>query len=327
MGVFYKFGTCLAAVILAGGVSTAASALTLKVADSHNSSHSTVIALKEMGHAISKRTNGQVKFKVFANGVLGTEAQAINQLRTGILDIVRTSPADLEKFNPTYSAFLLPYLFKDVSATDKAMAVIKDDVFQSHPETGFMGLTWNIANPRSFYTVNKQIKTPDDLKGLKIRVPNSHSMAQAVEMLGATPTPVPWSESYTAIQQGIVDGAEGSPTALIDSKQVEIVKYFSFDRHFIIPDMVIISKKTWDKLTDQQKQIFKEEADVYTKKVEQLESKKVDGAIAESKKHGIVFTDVDIEPFKARVKPLYDAIAENNPEAAAIVAKIEKAQE
>ena len=115
-----------------------------------------------------------------------------------------------------------------------------------------MGLSWNTAGARSFYTVDREINSPEDLAGLKIRVPNSRSMTQAVEMLGATATPVPWGEVYTALQQGIVDGAEGSPTSLIDGKFVEVVRHFSFDRHFTIPDVLIISTKTWSKLSDEQ---------------------------------------------------------------------------
>nr|WP_321461921.1 TRAP transporter substrate-binding protein [uncultured Cohaesibacter sp.] len=322
-----KIGAFLVASIAAGALSTAASALTIKVSDSHNNNHSTVIALNEMSANIEKRTNGDVTVQVFGAGVLGTESEMINQLRMGILDMVRTAPTDLEKFNPVYSAFLLPYLFKDDAGVEKAMNAVKEDVFNAHPEAGFMGLSWNTAGARSFYTVSKEINSPEDLAGLKIRVPNSRSMSQAVEMLGATATPVPWGEVYTALQQGIVDGAEGSPTSLIDGKFVEIVRHFSFDRHFTIPDVLIISTKTWKKLSDEQKAIFKEEAETYTQRVAQLEEEKISKAIEQAKEQGVVFKEVDLEPFKARVMSLYDALRADNAEAAAIVARIEKAQE
>lgn len=322
-----KIGTFLVASIAVGAVCTSASALTLKVSDSHNNNHSTVIALNEMSASIKERTNGDVTVQVFGAGVLGTESEMINQLRTGILDMVRTAPTDLEKFNPVYSAFLLPYLFKDDAGVEKAMNEVKEDVFQSKPDSGFMGLAWNTAGARSFYTVDREINSPEDLAGLKIRVPNSRSMTQAVEMLGATATPVPWGEVYTALQQGIVDGAEGSPTSLIDGKFVEVVRHFSFDRHFTIPDVLIMSTKTWAKLSDDQKAIFKEEAEKYTKRVAELEEEKVSKAIALSKEQGVVFKDVDLEPFKARVMPLYDELRANNKEAADIVARIEKAQQ
>ena len=322
-----KLETLLAASIAFGAFCTSASALTLKVSDSHNNSHSTVIALTEMSEHVKERTDGDLKIQVFGAGVLGTESEMINQLRTGILDMVRTAPTDLEKFNPVYSAFLLPYLFKDNEGVDKAMAAVKEDVFASHPEAGFMGLSWNTAGARSFYTVDKEINTPEDLAGLKIRVPNSRSMAQAVEMLGATPTPVPWGEVYTALQQGIVDGAEGSPTSLIDGKFVEVVRHFSFDRHFTIPDVLIISTKSWKKLSDEQKAIMKDEAEIYTQRVAQLEEEKVSKAIEDSKKQGVTFKDVDLAPFKARVMPLYDQLSADNKEAAEIVSRIETAQE
>ncbi|WP_176083186.1 TRAP transporter substrate-binding protein [Martelella sp. HB161492] len=324
---YSKFGLGIATALAFGALASSASALTLRVSDSHNADHSTVIALEEMGQHLDERTNGEVKFKVFPNGVLGTEAEMINQLRTGILDIVRTNPADLEKFNPVYSAFLLPYLFNDDASATVAMNAVKDEVFQTHLDTGFMGIAWNIAPSRSFYTVNKQINTPEDLAGLKIRVPNSRSMADAVQLLGATPTPIPFGDVYTALQQGIVDGAEGSPAALIDSKQVEIVKYFSYDRHFLIPDVMIISTKSWDKLTDEQKAIFEDEAAIYTKRVDELEAAKNAKSLKECEDAGVIFTEVDMTPFKARVQPLYDEIAASNPEAAAIVDKIIAAQQ
>nr|WP_319516965.1 TRAP transporter substrate-binding protein [uncultured Cohaesibacter sp.] len=322
-----KIGTLLVASIAFGALSSSAYALTLKVSDSHNNNHSTVVALKEFSSAIEERTGGDVKVQVFGAGVLGTESEMINQLRMGILDMVRTAPTDLEKFNPTYSAFLLPYLFKDDAGVEKAMNAVKEDVFHSHPDSGFMGLAWNTAGARSFYTVNKEINSPDDLAGLKIRVPNSRSMTRAVEMLGATATPVPWGEVYTALQQGIVDGAEGSPTSLIDGKFVEVIRHFSFDRHFTIPDVLIISSKTWEKLNDEQKAIFKDEAENYTKRVAALEEEKVAKAIEQSKKQGVTFKEVDLAPFKARVMPLYDELRANNKEAAEIVSRIEAAQE
>lgn len=326
MSKFSKIGLGLAAALSFSALATSASALTLRVSDSHNADHSTVVALQEMGEAVSERTDGEVDFKVFSAGVLGTESEMINQLRTGILDIVRTNPADLEKFNPVYSAFLLPYLFNDDESATKAMNAVKGDVFETHLDTGFRGLTWNIAPARNFYTTETEIHSPEDLAGLKIRVPNSRSMARAVELLGATPTPIPFGEAYTALQQGIVDGAEGSPAALIDSKQVEIINYFTFDRHFLIPDVMIISNRTWDKLTEEQQQILTEEAENYTLRVDELEAVKNAASLEESKEAGVTFIDVDLAPFKERVKPLYDEIAENNPEAAAIVEKIEAAQ-
>lgn len=303
-------------------MSLSAHALNLRMSNAHTANQPTSIALKEMAQHIHSKTNGEINITVFTDGVLGTEQENINQIRAGILDIVRTAPQDLEKFEPSYSALILPYLFDSQDQMARAMEKIKTQLFQSSKAQGFIGIAWSDAGSRSFYTNKHPIKTPQDLNGLKIRVPNSQSIIRTVTALGATATPLPFSENYTALQQGVVDGAENSPVALVDSKHGEVAKYFTLDRHLMIPDILIISTKTWNKLTPEQQTLFADEAEIYTKRVRELSDALVEKSMAEAKeKMNVQFFDVDIEPFREKTQPLYDEI-KSNPKAYDLVQQI-----
>lgn len=305
-------------------VSTMAhSAITLKVADNHWATHPTVIALKEMGKELEEKTQGEVKLQVFSDSVLGTEKEAIDQMKMGILDIVRASPITLESYNKTYGLLTLPYLFDSREDMYSAMNTIKDELYLETEKEGFRAIAWNEAGSRSFYNSKRPIYTPEDLKGLKIRVPNSRSFIETIELLGATPTPLPFGEIYTGLQQGIVDGAEGVHTLLTEAKHGEVAKYFSFDEHFMVPDMVVIANRSWNKLTPEQQNLITELSEKYTQRVEELEQAKAQELLDLAKSElNVEFNDVDKKPFKALVEPMY-VKAKENPKIAYYLNKIE----
>ncbi|KUI97909.1 TRAP transporter substrate-binding protein [Vibrio sp. MEBiC08052] len=303
--------------------SVANASITLKVADNHWATHPTVVAMKEMGKALEKETHGEVKIQVFSDSVLGTEKEAIDQMKMGILDIVRASPITLESYNKTYGLLTLPYLFNDREDMYSAMNKIKDELYLETEKNGFRAIAWNEAGSRSFYNSKRPIYTPEDLKGLKIRVPNSRSFIETIQLLGATPTPLPFGEIYTGLQQGIVDGAEGVHTLLTEAKHGEVAKYFSFDEHFMVPDMVVISDRSWKKLTPEQQQIMTSLSEKYTKRVAELEQEKSQRLLdlAKTELH-VKFNQVDKKPFKALVEPMY-VKARKNPRIAYYLNKIE----
>ncbi|MFV0438525.1 MAG: TRAP transporter substrate-binding protein [Desulfopila sp.] len=285
-----------------------ASALTLKVADNHVTGHATVTALNEMADRVKERTNGEVELEIFSDGVLGDETDTVNQMRAGVVDMVRAFPGTLEKFDPSYKVFSMPFLFKDFDGMKTALNTEDaKKLFENSEKKGFKTLTWNTNGARSFYTKDKPIHKPEDLAGLKIRVPNSPSFVQTVEALGGAPTPLPLSEVYTAMQQGIIDGAEGSISALEEVKHGEVAKFYSYDRHLMVPDLLVIGTKTWKKLTPEQQAILEEEAQNYSDRANELFIAATEAAENSVKeKMGVEIIEVDPAPFKEKVKPLYD---------------------
>lgn len=306
------FSLTLLSTALLSISATATAAITLKVADNHWATHPTVVALKEMGKELESKTQGEVTLQIFSDSVLGTEKEAIDQMKMGILDIVRASPITLESYNKTYGLLTLPYLFSSREDMYSAMGAIKDELYVETEKDGFKAIAWNEAGSRSFYNSKRPINTPEDLKGLKIRVPNSRSFIETIELLGATPTPLPFGEIYTGLQQGIVDGAEGVHTLLTEAKHGEVAKYFSFDEHFMVPDMVVIANNSWNKLSDEQKNIISELSVKYTERVAELEQEKSQKLLDLAKTElNVKFNDVDKQPFKELVEPMYVKARQN----------------
>ena len=174
---------------------------------------------------------------------------------------------------------------------------------------------------RSFYA-KKEIKTPADMKGLKIRVVATPTTLKLIELLGASPTPIPFGEVYTALQQGVIDGAENNEPSYVQTRHVEVAKFYSEDQHTAVPDYLVVSTKAWDKLSDEQRQIIMTAA----KHSEEYEAKLWNEQVEQSRKDAIAagakFVQVDKEAFREALKPLY-ADFQNDPERSVWLKKIE----
>ncbi|UOQ45572.1 TRAP transporter substrate-binding protein [Halobacillus salinarum] len=278
----------------------------LKLAHNLSEDHPVNKALEKFAEEVKEKTNGEVTVKIYPNGVLGSEKEVLEQLQSGAVDMTKVSAGALESFSKEYSVFSLPYIFESKDHYRKVMEsdVVKD-IYQSTKDKGFIGLTYFDSGARSFYTKDTPIKTPDDLKGLKIRVMDSPTAIEMVKLMGGTPTPMPYGEIYTALQQGVVDGAESNPTALTTGKHGEVAKAFSKNEHTMIPDIAVISQKTWDGLTEDQQKAFEEAAADATKYHTEIWNKAIDDAVKEAEDMGVKFYDVDKQPFIDAVQPMY----------------------
>ncbi|MGV6988097.1 TRAP transporter substrate-binding protein [Testudinibacter sp. P80/BLE/0925] len=296
-------------------------ALTLKIADNHSKDDSTVRALEDFSKKISERTQGKVKARVYANGVLGDEVQVLQQLQQGIIDIGRVSTSNLSQFKPQFSIISMPYLFNDMEHFKRfANSSVGKEFLDSIDDDGMIGITFYTNGFRSFYTKSKPIHTPADLDGLKIRVMGDTTAINMVNHLGAKATPMAYSEVFSAIQQGVLDGAESAITVLTNGSHGEVAKYFSFDEHSLIPDVVVISKKSYEKLNeDERNQVIQalKESWVLQDKLF-VEDMEVAYKIAQEKMK-VNFNDVNKEPFRELVKPMYDSLPQNDKD---IVEKI-----
>ncbi|MFV0383581.1 TRAP transporter substrate-binding protein [Paracoccus sp. (in: a-proteobacteria)] len=286
---------------------TAEARVNLKLANALSDDHPTSIALQKFADEVEEKTGGEVKIRLFLNGVLGSEREVLEQLQNGAVDITRVSAANLENFNPIYRAFNLPYIFNDEDHFYQVMTgPIAEEVYQATASSGFTGLTFFDSGARSFYTKSKAINTPDDLVGQKIRVINSNVSIRMVELMGGTPTPLPYGEIYTALQQGVIDGAENNPTALTIGRHGEVARFYSQDEHQRIPDFLVISNAASDKLSDEQKAVVKEAAVNATLAFRDLWNTAMADAVTEAEAEGVTFSKPDIAPFRAKVAPLVE---------------------
>ncbi|MBX0356844.1 TRAP transporter substrate-binding protein [Halobacillus sp. Nhm2S1] len=284
----------------------------LKLAHNLSEDHPVHKALAKFAENVEQNSDGALKVKIYSNGVLGSEKEVLEQLQSGAVDMTKVSAGALESFSKEYSVFSLPYIFTSKEHYHEVMnSDVAKQVYQSTKDDGFIGFTWFTSGARSFYTVDKQVEKPADLNGLKIRVMDSPTAIKMVELLGGTPTPMPFGEIYTALQQGVVDGAESNVTALTTGKHGEVAKVFSRNEHTMIPDIGIISTKTWESLSDDEKSVIEKSAQEATAYHSEQWDKSIAEETEKAKEMGVTFTEVNKEPFIEKVQPLHEEMKED----------------
>lgn len=230
----------------------ASSRTVLKFAHSLDQAHPVHAAIMFFAERVDALSGGTVQVQVFPNGQLGSEPECIEQLQRGALALVKTSAAAMEGFVPDMAVFSFPYLFRDDNHFwNVANGDIGRELLAAGAPKGIHGLCYYDAGARSFYTVDKPILVPSDVKELKIRVQASKMARDLILTLGGGPTPIPWGELYTALQQKMVDGAENNPPSFLSSRHYEVARHYSLDEHTRVPDIVILSQPIWDALPDQ----------------------------------------------------------------------------
>lgn len=304
--------TCGFALFLrSGGSGGKTDQLVLKLGHGLDTSHPVHQGMEFMKKRLEELSGGRVTMDIYPSGVLGSEVLSIEQLQNGSLDMTKTSAAAIENFVPEMAVFGLPYLFRDA---DHYWAVLNSDLGRELLQKGndkfLHGLCYYDSGSRNFYTKNRPIHTPDDLKGLKIRVMNSRTAIDMVSALGAAPTPIAWGELYSALAQGTVDGAENNPPSFTSNKHYEICKYFSKDAHTRVPDLLLISTKTWDRLDPQVQAWIQQAADESSVYQRQLWEKKTAESLQQAEAEGVTVYDVDQSLFAEKVQPMYDAITD-----------------
>ncbi len=292
--------------------STAGGVKVLKLSHGLDTKHPVHLGMVEMQKELAAISNGQMAITIYPGGQLGSEREVIEQMQLGALAMCKSSAASMENFCPIMSVFSLPYIFRD---SEHYWKVLDGEVGQrllNAPNTdqiGLKGLCYYDAGARSFYLPDTEINNPADLKGKKIRVMNSETAMAMVKAMGGIPTPMSWGELYTALQQGLVDGAENNPPSFLTSRHCEVAKCFSLDEHARIPDMLMISKKVWDSLSSQQQNWLQKSALASSHFQRKLWAEKTKEALAEVQKmeKPVKVIYPDKKPFIEAVKPLIDA--------------------
>ena len=252
-------------------------------------------------------SGGKLQIEIYPSGQLGSEQQCVELLQIGSLAITKVSAAVMESFVDEYKVLGLPYIFKSKEHSFKVLEGEIGKELLAAPEPFWIrGLCFYDAGSRSFYTINTPIYKPEDLKGLKIRVMKSMISMELVKILGGSPTPISWGELYTALQSGVVDGAENNPPSFYTSHHYEVCKYYSLNEHSMVPDVLIISLKVWKGLSPQEQEWLQQAANESVIKERELWAISVQESLAAVEKAGVTIIHPDKKPFAEKVKPMYE---------------------
>jgi tripartite ATP-independent transporter DctP family solute receptor len=295
--------------IVSGSAQAQEKKIVAKLADILSPDHPHTRTWIYFADKVKEKTNGRVEIQVYHSGQLGQTKDLYLGLQMGNIEMAKLSVSFTGEWIPELYVFDLPYLFHD---RDEMWRVFKSSVGKKffdeiYPRQNLVGMMWADDGGRSVYTVNKPVRKPEDLKGLKIRVQPSAIHIQSINEMGGIATPTAWGEVYLALQQKVLDGAENSPVLFWTSKHWEVCKAYSLTEQFWLPTPLLASKKWWDSLPkDVQAQInaAAQEAEKYFVQIYTADEKQ---ALNWAKEKGVqVITDVDKPAFEKRVQPVYD---------------------
>lgn len=284
------------------------------------------LASKRMAEIAAQKSKGEIKINVFPQSQLGGEVKMIQTARTGGLDMFITAQAPLTNTVKAYSLFDMPYLFDSV---DQANQVLSGNVGKEFlgmlPKVNLVGLGFLSVMERNVFS-SKPIRNGADMAGMKIRVMQSPGYVKAYEAFGAQPTPMAYPDVYMALQQGVVDGADTSPDQFVMDKFVEVSKFYNITRVHYLPALLIASKTTWDKLTEDQKKILQESANEALAESRTYYKKSYDDSIASMKKAGVTVVESNVAGLKQTSAKVDEALLSAIPEGKALYDKVQTAK-
>ncbi len=311
---------------LLAGCSAISDVKTLKLAHGLDVAHPVHQGLVFMAEEVSRISGGQMQVDIYPSEQLGTERQLLELLQIGSMDITKVSASAVENFVPSMKALSLPYIFRDEEHQWKILnGDIGRELLLDGEKYWLYGLCFYDAGSRSFYTKSKPIRSPEDLQGMKIRVMNSQTAMQMVKDMGGAPTPISFGELYTALQQGVVDGAENNAPSFYTSHHYEVCKYYTIDEHTSVPDVLFIGTNSWEKLNDQQKGWLQEAVNNSVPEQRRLWKEADQHALDEVKKAGVEIIYPDKEPFAEKVSGIFENYR-SEPEIYDLIQRIQAVQ-
>jgi tripartite ATP-independent transporter DctP family solute receptor len=298
--------------MLAGGPAAAQQKTVFKASDVHPAGYPTVVAVENLGKKLEAATNGRYSVQMYPSMQLGGEKEAIEQAQIGAIAIARVSVGALGPVIDDLNVFNLPYVFRN---TSHMQHVIDGPIGQelldkvTNSGKGLVGLCWMDAGARNFYNTKKPIRTMADLKGMKVRVMGNPMFVEMANSMGGNGVAMGYDQVFSALQTGVVDGAENNPPSFVFDNHYQVAKYYTVDEHLIVPEMVVFSKKAWDAMSKEDQALlmkFSREAQLEERKLwEVYEQQAMDKAKA-SGIQIIQVSDADKKAFQDAVKPVWD---------------------
>jgi tripartite ATP-independent transporter DctP family solute receptor len=308
-------------------ISASAVAREFRAADTQSEDYPTVQALDYMGRLIAERTGGRHRIRVFHSRQLGEEKETIEQTRAGAIDINRSNVALIGNFVLAMNVLAMPFLFRSVEHLQKVLdGPIGNEILDSFVPYGFVGLTFYDSGARSIYNSVRPIRSISDMKGLRIRVQQSELMCDMIKALGAEPIELPYGQVPTALGTTLVDGAENNWPSFVTTGHYRYAGYYTLTEHSMSPEVLVMSQKAWESLSESDRTIFREAAVQSSrfmrekwKDLEQQSRRQAEAA-------GVtIVTDIDRRPFEAAVAGIYQK-AQRDPAAAELIERIRKVE-
>ena len=293
-----------AALVTLGGAIGANAQTVLKAADVHPAGYPNVVAIENLGKKLEAATNGRYKLQMFPSGVLGAEKEMVEQTQVGAIQIARISLGVLGPIVPDVNVFNMPFVFRDEAHMRKVIdGPIGDEILKKITDSSvkLIGLGWMDGGTRNLYT-KKPIRNKEDLQGVKIRMMGNPLFVDTMNAMGGNGISMSFSELYTALQTGVVDGAENNPPTYYTQGHHKLAKYYNLTGHLIIPEIFVFSKVTWDKLSKDDQALIRKLSKEASAEQRSLWDARVADNLAKLKAEGVEIVPVDKKIF-------YDATA------------------
>ena len=268
--------------------------------------HPVHLGMELFAKRLHELSQGRIGVTIYPNGQIGSEKQVLELVQLGAISMTKVSSLSLESFSPIMGVLNLPFLFRDREHDFRVLdSAVGEELLAAPVPQKLRGLTYYDAGDRSFYA-NRPIHTPADVAGLKIRVMENATAIRMLQLLGGSPTPMPYGEVYTALQQGVIDGAENNITALTVNRHGEVCKHYSLVQHIFAPDVLIMSEGVWAALGAADQALVRQAAQESKQFQRRLWSERlVDYQREAVEKLGVQITTPDKTPFIERVTPLH----------------------
>lgn len=303
---FQYFAVLVLVLLALGACSNESSKVVLKMAHGLDATHPVHQAMEFMAERLSDYSGESMLIDIYPNAQLGGERELMELLQIGSIAMTKVSASPMESFVPEFKVFSIPYAFRDSEHYWNVLdGELGKQLLHAGADVRLRGLAYYDAGSRSFYTSKQPINSPADLVGRKIRVQNSITSVEMVRALGGAATPIPWSELYTALQQGVVDGAENNPPSYYLSRQYEVAKYYSLDEHTAVPDILLVSLPVWQSLNPQQQQWLQQAAEDSSQKQRELWKIATEDAMASLREKGVIISYPDKTAFVKAVEPMH----------------------
>ncbi len=281
--------------------------LKMGIVTSANHTHNK--AIEKWAETVKKDTDGRLEIKLLGSGQLGGERSYIESMQLGSLDMAQVSSSVISNFKPDFNVMSLPYVFDSYESIDKIVtSEVGEKLFAQLDTINLVGLTWFSNGFRSVFANKAGVTKPEDLNGLKIRVMENSVMIDTLNAMGASATPMAYGELYTALQQGLLQGAENAPGNILNDKFYEVSKQLILTEHFATPGVVLISKKSYNKLPEDLQSYLKKSALELGVMERAMDKEAQEKAVEQLKSHGVTVTEVDKDAFKATTVDIYKEV-------------------
>lgn len=290
----------------------------------HAPGYPNTVALESFAKAVSEKTKGELTVKVYNNGVLGNQTDAIEQTRNGALDFANFNLGPMGPIVPMTNVVSLPFLFSSEEQMHHVMdGKIGRDFSDAMEKKGLVALSYFDSGSRSIFNNLRPITTPDDVKGMKVRVMNNQLYVDMMAALGGNATPLAMSEVYPSLKTGVVNGAENNYPTYDEYKLNEVAKYYSTTKHLIIPECLCVAKASWDKLSPETQAIVRQAAVDAAVEQRKLWATASEKAKMDVIAHGAKVNEIsDLKPFQDAMAPVYAKFYQDYPDLKAVVDEI-----